>query len=143
MFVVFNLRGGGTVEGARNLSIAADGIIEQNIQKDRHDTRKWIKELTFTIPVQIFNTAQFRRVTGTEPPPYPLTAETYVEAGLPFFDLFEEEPSTVSGAGAFDSLKSINEIEQLQGLVIGEERGIHPRTVQLFNTGTEVSDLEN
>lgn len=83
--------------------------------------------------IQLLSAAAFRQVTGMEPPPSPITAEDYFDAGLPFFSLPNEEPSGVSGM--FSDIKSVNQLDQVNG-VAGLERELAFPTVELNNDGT-------
>lgn len=143
MFVVLRLRGGGDpIQNPHSLelAIAPGGLIKQNIREDKHDPSKWLKDMVFSIPVQILNSAHFRRVTGKNPPRCPIDARTYARAGLPFFDLFEKEDSTVAGADAFAPLKSVHEIQKARGELqeAGEDPLVRPRIVKLFSLGRQV-----
>lgn len=143
VYLVLTLRGGGPDPViCHQLGLAAGGMIKQDIRQDTCDPAKWIQGLTLTIPVQILNSAVFRQVTGTEPPDCPISAETYAEAGFPFFELFEEKPSNISGADAFGSLQSINNIEMARGLAKRSEAMVHPRVAKLGGSslGTTVWD---
>lgn len=122
------------------MGIAPGGFIKQDIRKDTYDSVIWLRDLTFTVPDQILSTQMFKEVTGSEAPPCPINAQTYANAGLLFFDLFEETPSDISGADAFAPLKSVNEMETAQGLVTGQEPMVAPRTVKLHesNLGTKI-----
>ena len=88
--------------------------------------------------VQILNASLFRAVTGTAPPPSPISAATYAQLGLPFFELMEDEGETSSSSsssssslqGFFEGLKSV---AQLEG---GEaEEDEDPRVVTLNPEG--------
>lgn len=127
------------------LGLAAGGMIEQDVRKDKYSPEKWVRGLTLTIPVQILNSAVFRQVTGTKPLACPISAKTYAEAGLPFFDLYKEKPSDVSGADAFGSLQSVNDIEVARGLTNGSEAVVHPRVARICESslGTTVWDDGN
>lgn len=136
---MLRMGGGSPDEDAQELTLAAGGQIEQNIRKDSYSPEKWIKDLTFTIPVHILNSAAFQHVTGALPPPSPINAETYASAGLPFFKLAGEAPSQISGASMYNSykLKSINEIQQARGLATGPDLVVRPRVVRL-DLGTKI-----
>lgn len=137
MHLTLRLRGGGLIPPAgHELGISPGGYISQDIRRYILDPKKWFKDLTFTIPVHILSPAGFRRATGAEPPPCPIDAKAYANAGLPFFDLFEEEPSDISGADAFAPIQSVNQIEQVRGLVSGAEAAVRPRAVTLYHGGT-------
>lgn len=72
----------------------------------------------------------------------PIDAKTYAKAGLPFFELYEEKPSDISGAAVFGSLQSNNDMERARGLVDRPEAVVQPRVVRLYNSslGTTVWD---
>lgn len=74
------MRGGGggvpLSEERRRMGIATGGMIKQDIRRDTYDPKKWMRGLTLTIPVQILDNQTFREVTGLEPPPCPIDAET-------------------------------------------------------------------
>ncbi len=110
------------------MGVAAGGKIEQVIHEDRADPKTWATGPTITIPVHILTTAMFRGVTGQQPPQCPISASTYADAGLPFFHL-PEQPSSISGA--FDGVKSVNELNVDRGLTSGDESNVKPRVVTI------------
>ncbi|KAG4218664.1 hypothetical protein PC116_g32856, partial [Phytophthora cactorum] len=117
------LRGGGvnphgTRMRFRSMGVAAGGKIKQSIKEDDQDPSCWLEDMTMTIPVQILNGAGFRSVMGKDPPPSPVSAETYAAEGLPFFDL-PEEPSDVFGD--FEAVRSVNEIDRSRGIATASE----------------------
>ncbi|KAI7786261.1 hypothetical protein LA080_004082 [Diaporthe eres] len=71
------------------------------------------------------------KVTGEEPPACPTDAEAYAKTGVPFFDLYEENSTDVSGAETFGALQSINEIDMASGQSDGPEPAVHPRVTSL------------
>lgn len=125
------------------MGIAPGGMIAQDIKVDHYDPKKWLEGLTFTIPVHILNTAAFRRATGIDPPPSPISAKDYALAGLPFYALLEEMPSksNVSGAEAFAPIKSIAEIQKGRGLTKDEEEVVRPRTDGILFMGKRRAQL--
>ncbi|KAI1087067.1 hypothetical protein F5B19DRAFT_91845 [Rostrohypoxylon terebratum] len=120
--------GGDDVSLPKPMGIAMSGKIAQAIYPDHERRSNWLKDCTMTISVQILDSATFRQVTGEDPPPSPVDAFKYAEAGFPFFKLWED-PSSV--AGGFEAAKSVNQIEQDRGLAQGSEASVYPRTVEL------------
>ena len=51
-------------------------------------------------------------MTGLPPPATPITAQTYADKGLPFFDSYREKTSKVSGA--FEGVRGVVEVEAEQ-----------------------------
>ncbi|KAI2779954.1 hypothetical protein F4815DRAFT_445836 [Daldinia loculata] len=146
VYMTPNVRGGGPNPHAtpmrfcskrfRSMSIAAGGKIDQCIEKDDQDNCCWVEHMTMTIPVQILNSAGFRSVMGRDPPPSPVSAETYAAEGLPFFDL-PEEPSTI--AGNFDAVKSVNEMDQSHGIATTSDASINPCLISLNERGRQIT----
>ncbi|KAI0458075.1 hypothetical protein F5B21DRAFT_38742 [Xylaria acuta] len=123
--VIMRLRGGGWYGP---MGVAAGGKIDQVIYEDDNDPNIWATTSTITIPVHILTKAMFRDVTGQQAPPCPISAATYAQAGLPFFDLLEK-PSGISGA--FEGVKSVNEIKIDRGEASGAEPTVKPRVVTI------------
>ncbi|KAK5636789.1 hypothetical protein RRF57_012501 [Xylaria bambusicola] len=123
--MVLRLRGGGWYGP---MGVAAGGKIKQVIRKDGENPEIWVPASTIMISVHILTTMMFRHVTGQKPPKCPISASTYVDAGLPFFHL-PEEPSGISGA--FDGIKSVNEINVDHGLASGDEPDVKPQVVTI------------
>jgi hypothetical protein len=63
--------------------------------------------------IQLLSADVFERVTGTAPPPSPVTAESYAAAGLPFFEIQGEQGQGVQGL--FSDIKSIGQIDERVG----------------------------
>ena len=76
------------------LGIGAGGTIIQNIEPDTNDPRIWDVASSKILNVQIIDSRTFKLVTGLPPPPSPITAETYAQMGLPFFQLWRDEQRT-------------------------------------------------
>lgn len=91
------------------MTVAAGGMINQSIVRDRYDPAHWDVCGTLCFNVQIVNSEMFRAITSRNPPLAPRTAWAYEASGLPFFKLWEEM-STISGA--FQHVKSVAQISQ-------------------------------
>ena len=46
--------------------------------------------------VHLVNTQQYAALTGSPPPPSPISAATYAEYGLPWFSLYDEQRGDVA-----------------------------------------------
>ncbi len=107
--MVLKLRGGGSPRKDWELSIAPGGLIKQCILEDKNPPSIWAREHTICFNVQILNSEAFRQVTGNEPPPTPVTAQTYASHGLPFFKIYDEDSSI---NGDFRGIKSVKAIDK-------------------------------
>ncbi len=126
--LVLSLRGGGN---GRPMGIAAGGKIKQTIVEDKHDPAIW-DSVTIPVLVHILDSTAFRSATGRDPPPCPISASTYKDVGLPFFDMYEE-PS--AAYGAFEAVKSVSEIEQERGLADRSEPSVKPNIIKIGKDG--------
>lgn len=101
------------------MDIAKGGKIEQAIRIDNYLPSHWNPKHTMAFNVQLLNASVFERVTGLAPPETPVNAKIYAAAGLPFFDMYEEQ-SNVSGD--FGKVKSTGQIDKIEDNTIKARR---------------------
>lgn len=106
MHLVLRLRGGGPGPDPQvlELGIAPGGLIKQCILEDPYPESIWDHGSALHFNVQILNSERFQHVTGRMPPATPISAETYVSHGLPFFDIYNESSKV---KGEFQGVKSV------------------------------------
>lgn len=95
------------------MSVAAGGTIKQSIIEDKNDPRVWNTDKVKLINVQIINSALFEEITGMAMPPTPVSLQTYVSKGLPFFDIYNETPTNVTGS--FGNVRTVSEMDSVRG----------------------------
>ncbi|OTA55109.1 hypothetical protein K449DRAFT_469082 [Hypoxylon sp. EC38] len=119
-------KGGDKLYEEFDLEVVPSGTVPRFVEKDDMPASCWASDMTIAIPVHIFNSATFRRVTGTEMPPTLVEPSVYAEMGYTY--LFEkyEEPSAV--AGDFDPIKFVNETNHGEVDQSGERITIPNRT---------------
>jgi len=61
------------------------------------------------VAVHIINSEQFRQVTGFDPPPSPIDAQTYIEFGLPWFELYDADRGTIPASERLRRVKPVGE----------------------------------
>ena len=91
-----------------SMGLAAGGQIRQKVYCDRYEIRAWRQHPSARIVVHLFNSDQFRKCTGREPPPSPVSAETYAQFGLPWFDVYDEQVASVAAPGTLSRLKGVS-----------------------------------
>lgn len=116
------------------LSLAKGGQIKQSIQPDLYNPAIWHPSHTLAFNLHLINSELFPSITGAAAPPTPITALTYAAAGLPFYDM-KEEQSPIHGGANFASVKSIAEIENR----VDEEMDIESKLVQLDSKGRQTA----
>ncbi|KAI0486894.1 hypothetical protein F4859DRAFT_527057 [Xylaria cf. heliscus] len=102
----------------QEMSMAAGGLINQNIRRDKNPPSSWDKDAAILFHVHILDTATFAAVTGKPAPATPISARTYAEHGSYFFEIWGEEPTGIKGD--FAKVKSIAALEEERA----EEEGI-------------------
>jgi hypothetical protein len=83
----------------KSLSIAPGGNIVQHIEPDKSDPCIWDVANSKILNVQLIDSRTFRLVTGMDAPPTPITPDTYMQMGLPFYKLWREDSAKDSVAG--------------------------------------------
>jgi hypothetical protein len=106
-------------ESSLALTVGAGGSIKQTIVEDKHNPRIWDVASAKLINVQLVNSAAFEIITGLATPRTPITHQTYLSAGLPFYNIYKEQPSSISGA--FSKIKAISQIDAAQEQQDGTE----------------------
>jgi hypothetical protein len=71
--------------------------------------------------VHIVNSQQFRELTGEEPPPTPVSAQTYAEHGLPWFELYDERRGDIPAAERLARVATVKDTDVTRGLSPGPE----------------------
>jgi hypothetical protein len=99
------------------MGIAAGGQMEQTIYEDDHGVDTWDENNFGRLYIHIVNSMDFREITGKEPPATPISAKTYAEHGLPWFDLYDEDKNDLPVADKLKTVKSVKEIDKEKGFV--------------------------
>lgn len=105
------------------MGLAAGGKMKQKIYPDPHGIDTWDQENYGRIYVHIVNSMMYRRITGKEPPPTPVTAKTYTQYGLPWFDLYDEAMGDISAPEALKKVKPVKEIDKEKGFAPQQDDG--------------------
>jgi hypothetical protein len=97
------------------MGLAPGGRMKQEIYADPFDLSDWDLEHSSRCFVHLANSIAWRAITGEAPPTIPPTAKQYSQAGLPWFDYYDDGAKAVEGSGILGNLKSV--------LGMGEEKG--------------------
>ena len=91
------------------MGLAAGGKMKQKIYPDPYGLDTWDPEHGGSVFVHIVNSEQYQALTGHEPPPTPISAKTYTDYGLPWFDLYDEELGDIAGSEKLAQVKTVRE----------------------------------
>jgi hypothetical protein len=90
-----------------SMGLAAGGRMKQKIYQDSYGIDTWDSFNTSRVFVHLVNSEMWREITGEEAPHSPVTAREYEEAGLPWYDIYDEYVPAVHGKKAFKKVKSV------------------------------------
>ena len=93
------------------MGLAAGGSMHQEIYEDPHKFDAWDLRQTERCFVTLANAEQWMNITGEEPPMSAISAKSYTEAGLPWFDYYGEDKIAIEGAKKLGNIKSIKQLE--------------------------------
>ena len=97
------------------MGLGAGGKMKQKIYPDPHGIDTWATDNYGRIFVHIVNSLMYREITGEEPPLTPVTAKTYAQYNLPWFDLYDEHMGDIEAPQALQDVQSIKEIDEEKG----------------------------
>src|SRR5687768_15269150 len=101
--------------GSAEMGLAAGGKMRQKIYPDPHGIDTWDPENHGRVYVHIVNSMTYREITGKEPPPTPVTARTYTQYGLPWFDLYDDTLGDISAPDTLKKVKTVKEKDEEKG----------------------------
>ena len=89
-----------------DMGLGAGGRMKQQIYDDHYDFDDWDLDAQSRCFMHLTNSLSWQQITGQQPPTEPPTAETYQQAGVPWFSHYMEQP-VVAGSSVLRGLKSI------------------------------------
>ena len=119
--------------------------MKQKIYPDDYGIDVWNQDNSGSATVYILNSAQYRRVTGAEPPPTPIDAATYIRHNLPWFELYDEDKQDVAPADRLAGAKTITMRDQERGIDADDGIGLDIEETQikkLAESGTRAAEVE-
>ena len=113
-----------------DMGLAPGGRMRQKIYDDPFKLADWDLEHASRCFVHIANSMVWRAITGENPPTVPPTSKEYTNAGLPWFELYDEDSKALQGSLDLAGLKSVKEMGAEKGDVpLPENEAVSPDTV--------------
>lgn len=97
--------------GAIEMGLAGGGTVRQKIYPDPYGADSWDADNSGRAVIHILNSAEFQAVTGRKAPSTPVSAQTYIERGFPWFKIYDEEEGDLAAAKTLAGLKPAAERE--------------------------------
>lgn len=99
------------------MGLAAGGKITQKIYPDPHGLDTWDEDNYGRVFIHIVNSTMWTEITGEPPPPTPVTAKSYTQAGFPWFTLYDEGAGDVNASSVLSQVKSVAQMDTQHGFV--------------------------
>ncbi len=92
---------------AAEMGLAAGGRMRQHIYPDPHGIDTWDADNFGRVFVHIVNSQMWREITGEDVPPTPVDARAYTNAGLPWFELYDDHLGDIAPSDVLANVKSV------------------------------------
>jgi hypothetical protein len=102
--------------GAAEMGLAAGGRMRQQLYPDPHGIDTWDQGNSGRVFVHIVNSRLWTRITGEPLPPTPVDVHSYIAAGLPWFDLYDDHLGDIDASGVLARVKSVGELQVADGV---------------------------
>jgi len=102
--------------GDEMMGIAAGGKMKQKIYKDKYGRQWWDEERAARCYIHIINSKEWTSMTGKPMPDTPISAQSYTESNLPWFDLLDEGKGDVKASEELAGVKSVVAMDTENGV---------------------------
>lgn len=106
----------GVKRGGIAMGLGAGGRMKQKVYPDPHGLEAWDTENFGRVDVYLVNSTAYSEITGNEPPPSPISAQTYAQYNLPWFDVYDEDMPDIEATETLKQVKSVKEKDEEHGL---------------------------
>jgi len=115
---------------APSMGLAPGGRMRQEIYSDPFDLNDWDLKATSRCFVHLANSMVWRAITGEVPPTVPFTSKEYTNAGLPWFDYYDDQAVALNGSDILGKLKSVFQMGNQKGeKPLPENESVKPEVV--------------
>ena len=119
-----------------DMGLAPGGRMKQEIYDDPYKMEDWDLEASSRCFVHLCNSMVWRQVTGDTPPTVPPTSKEYNDAGLPWFDYYDDQAVAVAGSKKLDKLESVAIMAEKKGDVpLPENESVTPERIVELRRG--------
>lgn len=125
---------------AGQMAIAPGAKITQKIYEDPHGYDAWASDRYGAVAIHIVNSLAFRELTGLKPPETPISAHTYAEHGLPWYDIYDEDRQDVRTVEELYTIKSVSLMDKIKGLLYQQDDSplnVDPKKIRKYVIGKD------
>ncbi|MCF2126442.1 hypothetical protein L1I79_08280 [Strepomyces sp. STD 3.1] len=91
------------------MGLGVGGSMRQEVYRDERPLDHWADSPAGRVFVHLVTPPQWRRVTGEEPPPSPVDRAAYTQAGLPWYDYYDQDAHDLDPTEPLRDVKPVGE----------------------------------
>lgn len=116
------------------MGLAQGGEMEQKIYPDPHGIDTWDTSASGRLYIHIVNSQMYEQITGEKPPASPITAQTYAQAGYPWYSVWDAEMGDVSSSKTLQGAKTVGQMDKKHGFS-GQQDDSPVQETNIVSTG--------
>ena len=97
---------------ARPMGLGAGGQISQRIYSDVYGIETWDEAACTELFIHIVSPETWYAITGEPPPPTPVTFRAYQAAGLPWFQIYDEDRPGIAASPELGQIRPIDDFDR-------------------------------
>ncbi|WP_416969018.1 hypothetical protein [Streptomyces sp. 4F14] len=91
------------------MGLGVGGAMRQEVYRDDRPLTDWSPAPAARLFVHLVTPPEWRRITGEAPPPSPVDRAAYTQAGLPWFDYYDEQAEDLPPTGTLGEVKPVGD----------------------------------
>ncbi|WP_075736843.1 hypothetical protein [Streptomyces acidiscabies] len=91
------------------MGLGVGGSMRQEVYRDDRPLTDWSPTPAARLFVHLVTPPEWHRITGEAPPPSPVDRAAYTQAGLPWFDYYDEEATDLPPSGTLGGVKPVGD----------------------------------
>jgi hypothetical protein len=117
--------------------------MRQQIHEDPYELEEWDLDHSSRCFVHLANSQMWETITGEQPPTEPPTAKVYSQAGLPWFDYYDEKLGAVPGGSGLARVKSLFGLakEKREEVLLPANEPVSPEVVVKLRRGLKKAEV--
>ncbi|MGW9028307.1 hypothetical protein ACWGQ5_29955 [Streptomyces sp. NPDC055722] len=100
---------GGAPRSAPAMGLGIGGSMRQEVYQDDWRAGSWADEPAGRVFVHLVTPPEWRRITGEAPPPSPVDRAAYTQAGLPWFDYYDQDGEDLAPTDELGGVKPVGD----------------------------------
>ncbi|MFF8095312.1 hypothetical protein [Streptomyces sp. NPDC016675] len=91
------------------MGLGVGGSMRQEVYRDERPLADWAERPAGRVFVHLVTPPEWRRITGEAPPPSPVDRAAYTQAGLPWYDYYDQGADDLAPTGRLQDVKPVGD----------------------------------